>query len=128
MDNIIKLINGILEKDNRILLIKKIKYQDYTFPGGKYNNFETDSEALQREVFEEIGVGVTIKEMLGEYSFESDNRRFNRKIFKVDVQNGTPQICEPDIFSEIIYVTPKEALSLNLAPNIESAIIDNYKL
>ena len=49
----------IVSSDNKILLVNN--YRDYQFPGGHMENNETYSEALKRELLEEIGIDFNIE-------------------------------------------------------------------
>lgn len=55
-------VNGILIKDNKVLLSEQKGY--YFFPGGGMEIDETIEEALIREFKEETGLDVKIKEIL----------------------------------------------------------------
>jgi 8-oxo-dGTP diphosphatase len=58
----------ILKRDNKVLLIKEIledSKEHWIFPGGGVKFGETIEEAAKREVKEEIGLDIKIKELLG---------------------------------------------------------------
>ncbi|MCF3424359.1 NUDIX domain-containing protein, partial [Escherichia coli] len=59
---IVKVAAAILFFGNKILLTKRQQGKDYAgmweFPGGKLENYETFKQALQRELFEELGLKV----------------------------------------------------------------------
>ena len=60
---------GIVNKDNKILMIKRAKQEGnlvWAFPGGKVEIGETKEEACIREVYEETGVIVSIVNLMGE--------------------------------------------------------------
>jgi NAD+ diphosphatase len=57
---------GVIERGGEILLIKnKFGSQRWTLPGGGIEDGESPSEALFREIEEEIGARVIVKESLG---------------------------------------------------------------
>lgn len=52
----------------QVLLIKSPRYGDWEFPGGQVEESETIPHALEREVFEETGIVVRVKSLVGIYS------------------------------------------------------------
>ena len=49
-------------------MIKSPRYDDWEFPGGQVEESEILSHALVREVFEETGITVEMKSLVGVYS------------------------------------------------------------
>ncbi len=67
-----KRVRAIIKKDGKLLLIKRVK-QDMTywvFPGGGVEDGESCEQALIRECKEELGVEVSVGELLFENIFE----------------------------------------------------------
>ncbi len=61
-------VSGILVKDKKILLVKEVledKKEYWIFPGGGVKFGEKLEKALKREMREEIGLEVDVKEFLG---------------------------------------------------------------
>ncbi len=60
---------GIIVSDSKVLLVRrrlaegKLKWQ---FPGGRIEALETEVQALEREVFEEVGIECRARRKLGE--------------------------------------------------------------
>jgi 8-oxo-dGTP diphosphatase len=52
----------------QVLLLKSPRYDDWEFPGGQVEEGETIPHALEREVFEETGIIVRVKSLVGIYS------------------------------------------------------------
>jgi len=65
----IEVVAGIIFFQNSILCLQrpknKLPYisEKFEFPGGKVENGETQTEALQRELFEELNISVRIKSL-----------------------------------------------------------------
>ena len=47
---------GVVERDGRVLLVHRPRYDDWTFPKGKLDPGESFEDAALREVEEETGV------------------------------------------------------------------------
>jgi 8-oxo-dGTP diphosphatase len=58
----------VMNSDGQVLLIKSPRYGDWEFPGGQVEEGETITHALEREVFEETGIVVWVKSLVGIYS------------------------------------------------------------
>lgn len=60
-------VGGIIEKDNKILMVKEAKkkcYGKWNIPAGHLENRETIFEGAIREIFEETGCKVRLKNVL----------------------------------------------------------------
>ena len=57
----------ILKKKNKILITKRPSHklfgEFWEFPGGKLENSETFEEAMERELYEELGIRIKIKDL-----------------------------------------------------------------
>ena len=58
----------VVNSQGKVLLIKSPRHGDWEFPGGQVEEGETITHALEREVFEEAGVVVHVKSLVGIYS------------------------------------------------------------
>ena len=61
------IVGGIIEKDNKILMVKEAKkkcYGKWNMPAGHLEDGETIFEGAVREIFEETGCKVRLKNML----------------------------------------------------------------
>jgi len=58
----------VTNSQGQVLLIKSPRYGDWEFPGGQVEEGETITYALEREVFEETGVVIRVKSLVGIYS------------------------------------------------------------
>ena len=77
MENIVKVTAAILVEDNKILIAQR-KSSDHLsgmweFPGGKIEVGETPEECLQRELWEEFEIDVTIGDFFGESVYNYDH-------------------------------------------------------
>lgn len=73
------IVGGIIEKDNKILMVKEAKkkcYGKWNVPAGHLEDGETIFEGAIREIFEETGCKVRLKNMLPIMSGELENTIF----------------------------------------------------
>jgi len=68
-------VRGIIIADEKIALIERVKGNKtyYIFPGGGVEKGETILQALHREMKEELGVEINIRERFAEYRHKSHN-------------------------------------------------------
>ena len=83
----------VTNSQGQVLLIKSPRYRDWEFPGGQVEEGETITHALEREVFEETGIVVLVKSLVGIYS----NTR-------------KPSIVNMDFICEYVSGEPKTSL------------------
>jgi len=57
-------VAGILFKEDKVLVHKRINDSFYAFPGGRVEMFESTENTIIREMKEELGVDVTIDRLL----------------------------------------------------------------
>lgn len=59
---------AILHEDGRVLLTRRTDNGQWCLPGGRMESGESAAEACEREVFEETGLNVRVKRLVGIYS------------------------------------------------------------
>jgi ADP-ribose pyrophosphatase YjhB (NUDIX family) len=59
---------AIFDKDGRILLTRRADNGQWCLPGGRMESGESAAEACEREVWEETGLNVRVKRLVGIYS------------------------------------------------------------
>ena len=59
---------AILDKDGRVLLTRRTDNGQWCLPGGRMESGESVAEACEREVWEETGLRVHVKRLVGVYS------------------------------------------------------------
>ena len=85
----------------------------WEFPGGKVEHSESDSAALIRELQEELGVTVTVEELVGESRTEQTSIIIHLLGYKCIVQSGTPVATE---HQQLKWCSISELLALDWAP------------
>ena len=61
----------VVNSKNQVLMLKSPRYDDWEFPGGQIEESETIPQGLKREIFEETGITVEVKSLIGIYSMKS---------------------------------------------------------
>lgn len=93
-----RVVAALIRKGNRILLTQRWpgKHVGLTweFPGGKVEPGESDHEALQRELLEELGIEVKIGSCCFETCHGYGNREVHLLIYRCQLVSGEPQAID----------------------------------
>jgi 8-oxo-dGTP diphosphatase len=85
----------------------------WDLPGGHIEEIETPTEALVRELQEEVGI--TLSEPLGPPSFYRATEDFEMQIWTSRQWSGSPANCAPQEHDEIGWFSEREVRSLRFA-------------
>lgn len=119
MKKTLQVVGAIVIKDGRILAVKRgenknkaVAYR-YEFPGGKIEQGETPSQALKRELLEEMNYDVEVGEKFMSVSYEYDDVFVNLHTY----------LCKPlsDFYTlnehiDEKWLLPNELLGVEWAP------------
>ena len=108
-------VYGIIEKEDKILLIKKTRgpyLGMYCLPGGRIENSETELQALKREILEETGIEISNVKLVANFVitvhyFEKKSPKTlehhccNYKILNFDESNFQSDIFDQDVNGSI---------------------------
>ena len=123
----IRVVAGIVWRDREVLVSRR--YDDahlgglWEFPGGKLEPGETEPEALQRELREELGIEVEVGEAWGELVHDYDDRRVSLSFWFAEVRGGTPQPLE---VAEVRWVPVGELDSLDF-PGADDPLVHSLQ-
>jgi ADP-ribose pyrophosphatase YjhB (NUDIX family) len=119
-------VRGAAFKDNKVLLVRETSDEKWTLPGGWADPFETLSESIEREFFEETGYKVKLKKIVAIY--DRDKRGHFPphpyhvyKIFGIcEIIDGKPAISfETDAI---------EFFDINKLPALSSGRINEFEI
>ena len=76
-------VAGVLIHNNKVLTHKDVNKDHYALPGGRIQIGENSKEALRREIQEELGKEIEIKQYIAtiENFFEMDNKKYHEIFF-----------------------------------------------
>ncbi|MDD5397027.1 MAG: NUDIX domain-containing protein [Candidatus Moranbacteria bacterium] len=119
-------VKGIIRKDGKILVVKRAEYDGHragtweTVGGGMDEN-ETPHEALAREIMEEAGIKVDIKEPFNVFSFKKDTGEFKVGItFICDWLEGEVVLSEEH--SEHEWIEPMHFMQMQSMQSLHDEI------
>ncbi len=128
-----KIRPAILIVENKRILTMQYNYggqEVFNLPGGNLEFGEHLAEALAREMQEEMGIEVSVGELLmvGEVFFEEQKKQTFHFIFEGNIIEGIP-ILNPKETSAIAikWLTINELSSVNLYPNISEKLLQYFR-
>lgn len=116
------IVGGIIEKDNKILMVKEAKkkwYGKWNVPAGHLEDGETIFEGAIREIFEETGCKVRLKKMLPIMSIELEN---------IMIITFTTELLEEKIFFNKEEILEVKWISKEELENMNSETLRDEKL
>jgi (d)CTP diphosphatase len=113
----IDVVAAIIERDGKILLAQRPPHADqpglWEFAGGKVEAGETQSEALIRELREELGINAQPGAYVASHQREVSGRRIHLHAWHVSEFHGEPTA---HYHSQLVWCSPQAALDYALAP------------
>ncbi len=113
---------AVVQRDGRYLATRRLRGTHlegyWEFPGGKCDAGETHEACLVREMLEELGCGVTIRERVLSIAHEYEDRTIELHFFRCRL-SGDPR---PLLGQEIRWVHPSEFRTLDFPPADEALI------
>jgi ADP-ribose pyrophosphatase YjhB (NUDIX family) len=120
----------ILMRDNKVMLVKEVledNKEHWIFPGGGVDFGETIEEAGIREIKEELGLNVKIKEFLGFKEIIRTQFNYHTLIFFLIAEPLNDDITKIEKVLDSRYFTLSEALGLSIVDSARWAIEEVIK-
>jgi len=106
-------VGVVINESGHVLVAKRLAHQHqgdcWEFPGGKIEAFESESQALKRELLEEVGITVTQHEPWMVVEHDYHDKAVALIVHKITSFSGVPHGCEGQI---VQWVLPKALLTL----------------
>ena len=116
---------AIIDKDNKVLCAQRgygsLKGK-WEFPGGKIEAGENDTEAIKREIKEELNINVNVEQLIDENYHEYNDFNVNLKVYKCEYVSGTIKDTE---HQSLKWVESRKLNELDWA-EADQPIVDTY--
>ena len=98
-----KVVAAIIKKNNLFLIVQRNRSKHlglkWEFPGGKVLSNETSTDALIREIKEELNVTINVQEKIAEEKYKDDKIDIVLHYFLCKLQNGRMELNEHENFA-----------------------------
>ena len=119
----IDVVAAVIKKDNKYLIAQRNRNKHfafhYEFPGGKVDKGETFESALQREIKEELSIGIKIYKKISSQIHKDDKINVKVHYFLCEHSDGNIILSEHE---NLKWVNKNELSSYKMAPG-DSKII-----
>lgn len=107
----IQAAGGVVRRDDRILLVHRPRYDDWSLPKGKLDPGESSDEAALREVEEETGLRCHLGRELPSIEYH-DRRGRPKQVRYWEMHPESGEFVPNDEVDEVRWVTTAEAREL----------------
>lgn len=127
-----EIVSCYVEYDGKILLLhrhkEKSQGEKWGVPAGKMEKGEGVAEAMVREVREETGIAIDSSklEYLNKVFVRYPDYDFVYHMFRTKLSSGYPVKLSPKEHQNFCWLTPKEALKMNLVDDLGACIKLSY--
>jgi len=105
-------VAAIIQRDNRFLITQRLPSEKgglrWEFPGGKIDAGETPEQALKREIKEELGIDIAVKEFFAENVYQYSDATIKIQTFRCRMLKGEIQKLEINDFKWLTLDEMKE--------------------
>lgn len=98
MKKTVNVVGAIIEKDGLIFCTqrgdsKSLKFK-WEFPGGKIEPFETEEQALIREIKEELNSDIMVVTFFQKVYYEYESFNINLSVYRCELVKGSLELSE----------------------------------
>ncbi|MCF7908032.1 MAG: NUDIX domain-containing protein [Candidatus Omnitrophica bacterium] len=108
---------ALIKRDSKFLLCQRNPHDCYSllweFPGGAIEAGETNKQAIEREIAEELGLKIEAKELVNEFFDEDQDLIIKIFLIRCQIKSGKPKALDCNDFG---FFSFPEAEGLALAP------------
>lgn len=128
MGNFFFAVKALIERDGKILIIKRSdkargQHYEWELPGGRMEFGETVAEALHREVREETGLSITIRQLFRLWQFhKNQDAVVIGATFWCSPQDDTPLRLSEE-HTEARWVEPEEITTFKTYPGVREELL-----
>ena len=119
----IDVVAAVIQKDNKYLIAQRNRNKHFAFhwefPGGKVDSGETFEIALEREITEELSIGIKIYKKVSSQMYKDDKINVKVHYFLCEHLDGKITLSEHE---DLKWVSKNELYSYRMAPG-DSKII-----
>ena len=125
---------AIFDERGRILLTRRADNGQWCLPGGRMESGESVAEACEREVWEETGLRVRVKRLIGVYSHpdqlvvypDGNKAHIVALHFEAEIIGGEPGLSSET--TDFGYFTPDEMEGLEFLGRHKERILDTLQM
>lgn len=127
------IVSCYAEYDGKFVLLQRGAHKDHGgmwgLPAGKVEEGETIEEATARELGEETGIEVPTSALIyiGKLYVRNEKYDLIYHMYVVKLTELPQVVIEPECHDQFVWVTPKEALGMNLIHDLGDCIKVYYK-
>jgi mutator protein MutT len=114
---IVPVVAAIIRRDEQILITRRFDHVHlpglWEFPGGKVEINESLAAALEREIFEELGVRIQVEDEYFTTDYDYSTKTVRLHFFNCSILEGTPQAIE---VADLRWVHPAELGDFKFPP------------
>lgn len=108
---VVRAAGGLVEREGKVLLVHRPKYDDWSFPKGKCDAEEPDGACALREVEEETGLRCELLDEIGSTSY-TDGKGRPKVVRYWRMRPLSGEFAPQDEVDEIRWETPERAAEL----------------
>src|SRR5574344_2190284 len=126
-EELIKVVAAVISLDGHYLIDKRAGHKtnsgEWEFPGGKLEATETPEAALQREILEELGVNIDVKEFFDAKEYHYEHAKIELAAYLAELLDFDFKLTDHD---EIRWVLPADFDEYQFSP-ADKFIVESLK-